>query len=141
MPEPGIGDSNFDHPTSDRKKPRRRPPARMKLPGEYAEFRLNDGRYLGEVMGGDFFGPESGVNGGRPISDSERQGIRDGNYALAGMFRDDSQFRPQSEAEAGCLTATGLHCHQCSPHFTIVTRWHRPADSIPGNHWRNPPTN
>ncbi|MCK5622390.1 MAG: hypothetical protein KAJ11_08880 [Alphaproteobacteria bacterium] len=71
MPEPGINDGNFDNPTADRKRPRRRTGRRMKLPGEYAEFRLSDGRYLGEVMGESFFGPETGPDGGRPIWESE----------------------------------------------------------------------
>ena len=99
MPEPGIADRNFNHPTTDRNKPRRRKSRpRIKLPGEYAEFRLSDGRYLGEVMGNSFFGPESGAQGGRPISDSERQRIRDGNYPFAGMFGDAPHFRSRPAA-------------------------------------------
>lgn len=103
MPEPGISNRDFDNPATDRKNPRRRPPARIKLPGEYAEFRLKDGRYLGDVLGDGFFGPETGAQGGRPITDSERQRIRDGNYPLAGMFRDNPQFRPRPETGAGIV--------------------------------------
>lgn len=101
MPESGIDDSNFGRPTKSRNKPRRRVGRRLKLPGEYAEFRLKDGRFLGEVLGDSFFGPETGSDGGRPISDSERQRIRDGNYPLAGMFQNDPRFRPRPGVEAG----------------------------------------
>lgn len=72
MPEPGINDRDFNNPTADRQKPhRRKSRPRIKLPGEYAEFRLSDGRYLGDVMGESFFGPETGSDGGRPIWESE----------------------------------------------------------------------
>ena len=71
MPEPGINDRNFNRPTTDRENPRPISRARLKLPGEYAEFRLEDGRYLGDVMDQDFFGPETGAQGGRPIWESE----------------------------------------------------------------------
>ena len=67
MPEPGIGGRDFKNPTANRRKPRRRPPARIKLPGEYAGFRLEDGRFLGEVMGESFFLPESGSGNGEPL--------------------------------------------------------------------------
>lgn len=47
MPEPGITDRNFNDPTSDRQNPRRRKSrSRLQIPGEYAEFRLEDGRFL-----------------------------------------------------------------------------------------------
>ena len=112
MPEPGINDPDIDRPTTDRKKFRRRLKARMTLPGEYAEFRLSDGRILREVMGEGTFAPE-GANGGKPITDSERQRIRDGNYPLAAILRDESRFAPRPEAVGGPFdsrpaTATAL---------------------------------
>lgn len=98
MPEPGITDRNFNDPTSDRQKPRRRKSRpRLQIPGEYAEFRLEDGRFLGEVMEPDFFGPDSGS-----VTEEQREKLREGNYPLARMVRDDpDSFAPRPEAEAG----------------------------------------
>ena len=47
MPEPGVNDRNFSHPTAKamRGPAGSRPGARrLRLPGEYAEFRLEGGR-------------------------------------------------------------------------------------------------
>ena len=60
MPEPGVNDRNFSHPTA---KTMRGPVGsrpggrRLRIPGEYAEFRLENGRALGEVLGPEFFMP------------------------------------------------------------------------------------
>jgi hypothetical protein len=59
MPEPGITDRYFNRPTTDREEPRRKSRPRLKISGEYAEFRLEDGRYLGEVMGRTSSGPRA----------------------------------------------------------------------------------
>jgi hypothetical protein len=67
MPEPGITDRSFNRPTTDREKPRRRRPGGkrprkpIKLPREYADFQLEDGRQAVEVLGESFFEPEAGA--------------------------------------------------------------------------------
>lgn len=96
MPEPGIDDRDFDRPTTGSKKFRRRSKARVKLPGEYAEFRLSDGRILREVMGEGAFAPESGADGGRSITQEEREKLRDGNWPLARMMREDPRMAPRA---------------------------------------------
>jgi len=118
MPEPGIADRDFNLPTTDRKQFRRRSKSRITLPGEYADFRLSDGRSMGEVMGDGFFGPES-TDGGRPISESERQRIRDGNDPLAPMFRDDTRFAPRPEAVDG----SGTKRDQSRASEPVKTSW------------------
>ena len=91
MPEPGVNDRNFSRPTT--KSPRgpvgNRPGGRrlrkpLRIPGEYAEFRLEDGRYLGEVLGPDFFEPDSGQ-----VTEKQREGLRVGNDAMARHRRDN----------------------------------------------------
>ena len=93
MPEPGFNDPDFNRPATGRN--RRRTGKPVKLPVEYTEFRLSDGRFLGE----GFFDVENS----QPIPESERLRIRDGNYALAGMFREDPQFRPRPEPADGAF--------------------------------------
>lgn len=97
MPEPGIDDRSFDRPTTDRKKFRRRSKSRVKLPGEYAEFRLSDGRPLGEVMGDGFFRPASESHGDKPIVKSIREQSREDNSPLARIMRDDPRIAPRGE--------------------------------------------
>lgn len=108
MPEPGIDDCDFDRPTTDRKKFRRRSKARVKLPGEYAEFRLSDGRPLGEVMGDGFFGPASESHGDRPIVKSIREQSREDNSPLARIMRDDPRIAPRRKPVDGIVYRDGV---------------------------------
>jgi len=101
MPEPGFNDPDFNRPVTGRTRRRNGKP--VKLPVEYTEFRLSDGRFLGEVLGEGFFDVENS----QPIPESERQQIRDGNYALAGMFREDPQFRSRPEPADGSFDGEG----------------------------------
>jgi hypothetical protein len=81
MPEHGVNDRNFSRPTTKslRGPIGNRPGGRRpRIPREYAEFRLEDGRYLGEVLEPDFFGPESGH-----VTKQQREELRVGNYAPA----------------------------------------------------------
>lgn len=93
MPEPGITDRNFNRPTTDRQREdkqskgptggkTRRRRRRFNLPGEYAELRLEDGSYAGEVLGPDFFGPKSRM---------VRQVARDGYGQQRGMRNEFAQ--------------------------------------------------
>lgn len=84
MPDPGIGNPDFGRPTANLGRgPRRgrmarkrlRPP--IKVPGEYAEFRLEDGQLLIDVLGEEFFGPDSGH-----VTEEEREELRVGNYQM-----------------------------------------------------------
>lgn len=89
MPEPGVNDRNFSRPTTKslRGPVGNRPGGRRpRIPGEYAEFRLEDGRYLGEVLEPDFFGPESGH-----VTEEQREDLRVGNYAPARYMRDNPE--------------------------------------------------
>ena len=61
---------------NDRNSYRRR--ARVKLPAEYADFKLADGRTLREVMGDNFFGPAVGSGGGKWMSEGVRERLRRG---------------------------------------------------------------
>ncbi len=108
MPEPGINDRSFGRPKTGREKLRLKSRPRLQLPLEYGEFRLKDGRALIDVLGEKFFLPESGSEGGQPISDSERQRIRDGNYPPVGLFRDHSRFRVRAEAKSEIPYRDGL---------------------------------
>lgn len=51
---------------------RRRSSGRMKLPAEFADFKLADGRTLREVMGDRFFGSAGGSGGGKWMSKGVR---------------------------------------------------------------------
>ena len=63
---------------NDLKRFRRRR-SRKKLPAEFAEFRLADGRTLREVMGDRFFGSaRGGAGGGRFMSKAVRDRLRQG---------------------------------------------------------------
>lgn len=93
MPEPGVSDRNFDHPTTDRnpgtdrersdreavdpsdRNGYRRRRGRMRLPAEYGDFRLADGRTLREVLGDRFFGA-AGRFGGTWLSRGPRERVR-----------------------------------------------------------------
>ena len=106
MPEPGASDRNFDHPTtdrnpgtdrersdaasrdpSDRNRYRRRSQGRMKLPAEYADFKLADGRTLRDVMGDKFFGSVGKFGGGKWMSKGVRERLREGGSPFrGGMF-------------------------------------------------------
>lgn len=98
MPELGINDPDFSRPTTDRKS---RAGRRIKLPGEYAEFRLSDGRFLGEVIGDSFFGPETRSDGGAPLSKSDRELLREGNSLLPGIKRKSPQSFAPPQTESG----------------------------------------
>ena len=105
MPEPGINDPDFNRPTTDRKKFRRRSKARVTLPGEYAGFRLKDGRPLGAVLGEGFFGPAGGV--GEPMAKLLREQSREDNSPLARMIRNDPRFAPRREPAGGTVDRDG----------------------------------
>lgn len=83
-----------------RSETKRRWGPRTKLPGEFAEFRLEDGQFLGDVLGNEFFGPESGSIGGKPLSAPQLQRIRAGNHPLGGraMKTPGLQSKPESVA-------------------------------------------
>ena len=102
MPEPGASDRNFDHPTTDRnpgtdrvrsdsqsKDPadrngyRRKPAGRPRLPAEYADFKLADGRTLRDVMGDGFFGSAGKAVGGKWLSKGVLEKLRQGNFPIA----------------------------------------------------------
>lgn len=88
MPEPGVNDSNFNRPTTKslRGPIGRRPGGRrLRIPGEYAGFRLENGRYLGEVLEPDFFGPENGH-----VTEEQREDLRVGNYGAARYGQDNA---------------------------------------------------
>lgn len=105
MPEPGFSDPDFNRPTT--KPPRgpvpgragrKRPPARKKLPLEFAEFRLNDGRALGDVVGPGFFGPPSGSGGGPPLPRDVLDRLMENRSPLGGIMRDDPRIAPRPAA-------------------------------------------
>jgi len=80
MPEPGFNDFDFDGPmnNSPRRKVRAGPAgkrlkARLKLPREFANFRLKDGRRFGDVMGDDVFEPMAVSDGGEPLQIDREQ--------------------------------------------------------------------
>lgn len=66
-------DTDQDRDPSDRNRYRRRSQARMRLPAEYADFKLADGRTLREVMGDRFFGSAGGSGGGKWMSKGVRE--------------------------------------------------------------------
>ena len=71
----------------------------LKLPEEFAEFRLADGRFLGEVMGDAFFGPASGSDGGELLSKRVRELLREGNSPFPGIRRNSPEnFAPPATA-------------------------------------------
>lgn len=78
-----------------RKKPNK---SRTKLPAEFAEFRLEDGQFLGEVLGEDFFEPEGVLEFGRQFPEETRESLHDGNYQPA-MFLGRDRERFSSPAE------------------------------------------
>ena len=93
MPEPGINDFNFAHPTTDRGKPERKSRARLQIPLGYADFRLEDGQALIDVLGPRFFEPGSGQR-----TEEGRGKRREGSYLLARTVRDDPRFKRLAEA-------------------------------------------
>lgn len=124
MPEPGVSDRNFDRPTADRNpgtdrargdaqskdltdrnRPRRRSRGPMRLPSEYADFKLADGRSLREVMGDRFFG-SAGAGGdggdGKFMSKGVREKLRkDGSPVPARLSRQRARAEEQrARAEA-----------------------------------------
>lgn len=101
MPEPGASDRNFDHPTTDRNpgtdrvrsdsqsrdpadrnRYRRKPGGRSRLPAEYADFKLADGRTLRDVMGDGFFGSAGKAAGGKWLSKGVLEKLRQGNFSI-----------------------------------------------------------
>jgi hypothetical protein len=68
----------------DRNKYRRRTSGRKKLPSEYADFKLADGRTLREVMGDKFFGAAGAGGNGKFMSKGVRERLAKGNAAIAG---------------------------------------------------------
>ena len=88
---------------SDRNRPRRRR-RKMKLPAEYADFKLADGRTLREVMGDKFFGSAGGSGGGKWMSKGVRERLRQGGGPFrGGMFENSGPERPtrlRARAEA-----------------------------------------
>ena len=96
MPEPGINDGTFDRPTTKPvpgpqrgRRTGKRPRAPIKVPAEYADFQLDDGRALIDVLGESFFETE----GGESLPESTRKQLASGNPALAGMFDGNPRFR------------------------------------------------
>lgn len=79
--------AGFDNDRSDRnKQPRSKGPA--KLPSEYAEFKLADGRTLRDVMGDKFFGSVRKSGGGKWLSKGVREKLLQGNFPrLGGKFK------------------------------------------------------
>ena len=82
---------------NDRNGYRRRSGGRMKLPAEFAEFKLADGRTLREVLGDRFFGAGVGARGGKWMSKGVRERLlkngRPDPGARAGTRRAERQAR------------------------------------------------
>jgi hypothetical protein len=75
-----------------------------KLPAEFGEFRLKDGRYLDEVLGEDFFQTEVDASPGGQFSVQARESLREGVYAPARVLRRDRDrfaLPPQADAISG----------------------------------------
>lgn len=72
---------------NNRNRYRRRSQGRMKLPPEYADFKLADGRTLRDVMGDKFFGSVGKSGGGKWMSKGVRERLREGGSPFrGGMF-------------------------------------------------------
>ena len=105
MPEPGFNNFDFDDPMNN--SPRRkagvgpagkRLKAKLKLPREFANFRLKDGRRFADVMGDAIFGP----NGGPPLAEKDREALARG-AASGGAFAGNPRFDQGPAAAKGTL--------------------------------------
>ena len=99
MPEPGINDPDFSRPaTKSVRGPvggqltRKRLRAPIKIPGEYAKFQLNDGRVLSDVLGEEFFLPESRSDGDEPLPAYPLDQMPKGNPPFGGAFEGNPRF-------------------------------------------------
>lgn len=97
---PSRDGANDDHDPSDRNKYRRKSNARMKLPSEYADFKLADGRTLRDVMGDDFFGSAGQAGGGKWMSKGVRQRLQQGNLPFGGGMYGNLAMRTPTGSEA-----------------------------------------
>lgn len=77
---PSRDGANDDHDPTDRNRYRRRTSGRPKLPAEYADFKLADGRTLRDVMGDRYFGSTGQAAGGKWLSKGVREKLRQGNF-------------------------------------------------------------
>ena len=84
---PGTDRERSDAQSKDpsgRNRPRRLSKGPMKLPSEYADFKLADGRSLREVMGDKFFGAAGAGGDGKFMSKGVRERLAKGNAPVPG---------------------------------------------------------
>lgn len=125
MPEPGINDPDFDRPAA---KPARGPQRgrlagkrlrkQLKIPGEYAEFQLEDGRFLIDVLGEKFFLPESGES----LPESMQKPFTRDNPASAGNFGGDPRFSQGPVAVKRALDRDNAQVSVASPGVSTGVR-------------------
>lgn len=105
---------NFDHPTTKpvrgprrgRRVEKRLRPS-IKLPAEYADFQLDDGRQAIDVLGEAFF--ETG--GGKPLGESTPEQRANGNSAPAAIFEGNPRFSWGPAAPISAVGAMGKPRH------------------------------
>lgn len=74
---------------------------RMKLPAEFADFKLADGRTLRDVMGDRFFGSAGGSGGGKWMSRGVRERLREGGSPFSGGMFENIDPKKLAELKAG----------------------------------------
>jgi len=79
---PSRDGANDDHDPADRNRYRRKPGGRSRLPAEYADFKLADGRTLRDVMGDGFFGSAGQAAAGKWLSKGVLEKLRQGSLPI-----------------------------------------------------------
>jgi hypothetical protein len=72
----------------------------MKLPAEYADFKLADGRTLRDVMGDKFFGSVGKSGGGKWMSKGVRERLREGGSPFRGGMFENMDPKKLAELQA-----------------------------------------